>query len=230
MLIREIEPIGEPTTPLESEDIIDRIIELPLRKACKIFREKGIETVMSSANKNNVLADGIKPTEKDDVYGTFYKLMEGHYFTEAGNGYAWIMLNYNSLSLENKKMLFKLEETKDDKGNNIGEKLVWFVHPFEMTDNIEYGLRSGRFTRDYLKSVLGSEYVPNNIEIDPSLEDFDKRHIVLLYPWETTTEAVFLRMPLTKDSTVSEVEEYFVKLASYFKKQDYDLKTGNTLK
>ena len=226
MLIKEIEPIGEPTTLLENEDIIDRIIELPLRKACKVFREKGIETVMSSANRNNILEGGVKPTEKEDIYGTLEKLMESHYFTEAGNGYAWIMLNYNSLSLENKKMLFKLEEAVDEKGNNIGEKLVWFVHPFEMNGNIEYGLRSGRFSKDYLKNVLGEEHVPDNIEMDPSLEDFDKRHIVLLYPWETTTEAVFLRMPLTKDSTVSDVEEYFLKLASYFKKQDYDLKTG----
>ena len=133
MLISDIEPIGEATTDLfveESNDLIDRIIELPLRKACKIFRDKGIETIMSSANKNNVLEDGKSPTEKDDVYGTLEKLMESHYFTEAGNGYAWIMLNYNSLSIDNKEMLFEMERT-------LGDKYVWFVHPFEMHNNIE---------------------------------------------------------------------------------------------
>jgi hypothetical protein len=222
MLITEIEPIGEPTTELVSEDIIDKIIELPLRKACEIFRAKGIHTIMSSANKNNVLADGIKPTEKDDVYGTLEKLMESHYFTEAGNGYSWIMLNYNSLSNENKKMLFELEEKND--------KLVWFVHPFEMNSNIEYGLRSGRFTIDYLKQVLGDDQIQKNIEYDESLREFDKRHIVLLYPWEATTEAVMLRMPLNKNSTVEDVEEFFVRLTDLFKSQDLIIKSGTSLK
>lgn len=57
MLIKEIEPINKPGVNLLQQDntsnIIDELIELPLRKACKIFKQKGIETVMSSANKNN---------------------------------------------------------------------------------------------------------------------------------------------------------------------------------
>ena len=59
MLIKEIEPIGEASVCLldESSDIIDRIIELPLRDACRTFRDKGIETVMSSANKTNLVDD-----------------------------------------------------------------------------------------------------------------------------------------------------------------------------
>lgn len=226
MLISEIEPIGEATTDLfveESNDLIDRIIELPLRKACKLFRDKGIETIMSSANKNNVLEDGKSPIEKDDVYGTLEKLMESHYFTEAGNGYAWIMLNYNSLSNENKQMLFEME-------NTLGDKYVWFIHPFEMNSNIEYGLRSGRFTKEYLEQVLGKEQVPKGIEYDPSLQEFDKRHVVLLFPWEPTTEAVMLRMPVTKTTTVLDVENYFVKLTEFFKSQDLKIKTGNSLK
>lgn len=226
MLISEIEPIGEATTDLfveESNDLIDRIIELPLRKACKLFRDKGIETIMSSANKNNVLEDGKSPIEKDDVYGTLEKLMESHYFTEAGNGYAWIMLNYNSLSNENKQMLFEME-------NTLGDKYVWFIHPFEMNSNIEYGLRSGRFTKEYLEQVLGKEQVPKGIEYDPSLLEFDKRHVVLLFPWEPTTEAVMLRMPVTKTTTVLDVENYFVKLTEFFKSQDFKIKTGKSLK
>lgn len=114
MLIKEIEPINEPAVNLLEQDskvdIIDKIIELPLRKACKVFREKGIETVMSSANKNNVLRDGEKRIEKEDVYGSFDKLFENYLFLEAGKGYAWIMLNFNTLSDENKDLLFELEE------------------------------------------------------------------------------------------------------------------------
>lgn len=224
MLISDINPIGDATTDLfiqDSDDLIDRIIELPLRNACRIFRDKGIETIMSSANKNNVLSDGERPTEKEDVYGTLEKLMESHYFIEAGNGYAWIMLNYNSLSLENKKMLFELED-KDD-------KLVWFIHPFEMNCNIEYGLRSGKFTREYLKQALGQEQIPECIEYDPTLAEFDKRHVVVLYPWEPTTEAVMLRMPINKNTTVEEVNDYFVKLAGYFKQQEINIKNSMSI-
>lgn len=34
-----------------ADEIINRIVEEPLRKACKELRRKGIETIMSSANK-----------------------------------------------------------------------------------------------------------------------------------------------------------------------------------
>lgn len=222
MFIKDIEPIGDTATSLleEEDELIDRIIELPLRKACKIFKQKGIETMMSSANKNNILKPGNKPTEKDDVYGTLEKLMEGHYFTEAGNGYAWIMINYNALSVENKELLFKLEERKDENGNSIGERLVWFVHPFEMNSNIEYGLRTGKYTVEYLEKVIGKDQVPRGIELDETLNEFDKRHIVLLYPWEMSTEAVMVRMPIDSETTVEAVEQYFVNLAKLFKKQE----------
>ena len=219
MLIKDVEPIGEPTTLLSDEDIIDRIIELPLRESCRLFRQKGIQTIMSSANKNNIVTDGNKRTKKSDVFGTPDKLLESHYFTEAGNGYAWIMINYNSLSDENKKMLFDLEQTKDNDGNSIGEELVWFIHPFMMTGNIEYGLRSGKFDYNYLKQCMSEKDIPKGIDVDSSLAEFDKRSIVLLYPWEETTESVMLRMPISSKTTVDEVNEYFIKLCCLFKDQ-----------
>ncbi|MCI8654987.1 MAG: hypothetical protein HFJ48_03830 [Clostridia bacterium] len=40
-----------------SNEIIDSIIEELLRKACKVLKSKGIETVMSSANRENVLEE-----------------------------------------------------------------------------------------------------------------------------------------------------------------------------
>jgi len=216
MLIRDIEPIGNPNVSLlsnEANDIIDEIIELPLRKACKIFREKGIETVMSSANKNNLLKPGEKAIEKGDIYGTFEKLLEGHIFMEAGKGYAWLMINFDTLSFENKNMLFDLEKS-------IGEKLIWFVHPFEMSDKIEYALRIGKYDYDFISQIFNEEDIPQNIEVDQMLIEFEKRHIVLLYPWvDSSTEAVFLRMPINDQTTVNEVEEYFSTLARQFKNQ-----------
>lgn len=94
--IKDIKPnasIGRNLLKAEDGDeIIDLMIEKPLRKACKIFRNKGIETVMSSANRKNVLPYGVKPTEKEDVRGREYYL-DSPTYEDAGKGYAWIMLN-----------------------------------------------------------------------------------------------------------------------------------------
>ena len=223
MLLSDIEAIDSPTVNLldnDANDIIDEIIELPLRKACKIFREKGIETVMSSANKNNLLKDGEKSVEKEDIYGSFEKLFESHSFIEAGKGYAWLMINFDTLSDENKDLLFDLEKSIDKNGEKVGEKLIWFVHPAEMDGNIKFSLRIGKYDYDFLRQFLSDEEIPMDIKIDERLIEFEKRHIVLLYPWtDSSTEVVFLRMPINKDTTIEEVEEYFSNLANYFKNQ-----------
>ena len=229
MLIKEIEPINKTTVNLlksENEiDIIDEIIELPLRKACKIFKSKGIETVMSSANKNNVLEPGEKTIEKEDVYGSIEKMFENHTFLEVGKGYAWIMLNFDTLSDENKDLLFELEERRGRNGEKNGEKLIWFVHPTEMNGNVEFSLRIGKYDYDFWRTVLNEAEIPKNIEVDKKLIEFEKRHIVLLYPWmDSSTEAVFLRMPINEETTVEEVEEYFVKFAECFKSQKREKK------
>lgn len=216
MLLKDIDPIENPNVNLlnnDENDIIDEVIELPLREACKIFREKGIETVMSSANKNNLLKIGEKSIEKEDIYGSFEKLFEGHTFIEAGKGYAWIMINFDTLSFENKNLLFELEKS-------VGEKLIWFVHPFEMCDKVEYALRIGKYDYDFIRQIFNKEDVPKNIKIDEMLIEFEKRHIVLLYPWtDSLTEAVFLRMPINEQTSVEEVENYFSTLAKQFKNQ-----------
>lgn len=224
MLIKDIEPIGEPGVNLlkDNDELIDQIIELPLRKACKVFKQKGIETVMSSANKSNVLKKGEHRVEKQDVYGTIEKSFETHTFLEAGRGYAWIMLNFDTLSDENKELLFELEDRKNINGENIGEKLIWFVHPTEMSGNIEFGLRIGKYSYDYLKMFMSDEEIPKNITIDQKLIEFEKKHIVLIYPWiNSSTEAVFLRMPINEKTTVEEVEQYFAELARCFESQNY---------
>ena len=55
MLVKEVKPIGKFGKKLigdeSADEIIDKIIELPLRKACKIFKNKNIETNMSSSTK-----------------------------------------------------------------------------------------------------------------------------------------------------------------------------------
>ena len=64
MLVSEVKPIGKfGKNMLENEnaeDLIARIIEKPLQNACRECKNKNIETVMSSANKNNIVKDNEK--------------------------------------------------------------------------------------------------------------------------------------------------------------------------
>ena len=123
MLIRQIKPIGKVGKSLlenkNAEEIIEILIERPLQKACKACKEKNIETVMSSANKNNIVKNNKKITKKTDIIEGIQQNKTQN-FLQAGKGYAWLMLNYNTLSDENRKILYSLEE-------ELGEETIWFV-------------------------------------------------------------------------------------------------------
>ena len=201
MLINEIRPItdrGMNFIKMEAaEKYIDGKIELPLRNACKIFKSKGIETVMSSANINNLLQPGEHSFEREDLLKV-QDSKERPSYEMVGKGYAWIMINFETLSEENKEWLFSLEDRKKEKGEPIGQKAVWFVHPYNMPKHLQ-------------KS-----------------EEFEKRCMLIsyhdgLYP----KSAVFLRMPLTEETTVEEVDSYFTKLAESFKEQKLEKKRDN---
>lgn len=196
MLIREIEPNDYRGINLlnieKPESLMERIIEPPLVNACKIFKDKGIETVMSSANKNNVLKPGEKAKEKEDVYGNGQQWFLNHpTYEDAGRGYAWIMLNFQTLSEANREWLFSLEERKSENGEPIGEKAIWFIEPNNFSIfNSKKGVDSSKFNEK--KIILG--YNDG------------------LYPRQT----VILRMPITETTTSQEVDEYFSTLAETF--------------
>lgn len=187
MLITEINPIENVGVDIlekeNPEKIIDEVVELPLRRACKIFAKKGIETLMSSANKKNVLKKGEEPVEKEDIDRKNRIIgLEPPNFEEAGKGYAWIMISFESLSDENKDLLFELEKRKGANGENIGEKAIWFVFPCQRGD-VEFGLQVGKYNYELLKQILPEDEIPKNIQFNPKLAEFYKRHTILGYNW-----------------------------------------------
>ena len=224
MLISEIEPIdryGQNFLIIDKSinTLIEENIELPLQKACRIFYDKGIETVMSSANKNNLLKPGERPLEKEDVRDQEF-FTDRATFEDAGKGYAWIMINFDTLSDENKDMLFRLESKVDKNGEKTGEKLVWFVQPFRVT-NIAYMIKTGQFTKKFVASALSEQEMKlyENLEVDERLAEFEKRRIGLMYNGRYPINTVILRMPINEKSTVEEVEEFFVNFTKLFKLQ-----------
>ena len=194
MLIKEIKPIGKIGKDLlkekNSDEIIDTIIELPLRNACKIFKNKNIETNMSSANRKNIQKPGKKRIEKEDIKCNDGKI---HIFSPtficAGKGYAWIMLNYDKLSNINKEKIFDLE-------NKIGEKGIWLVYS------------------SYYNCFKKQE------EYDEYKKRFDERSIQLVYNNKYPRRSVFLRMPIDENTTLEEVDEYFIALSNEFENQN----------
>lgn len=184
MLVKDVEPITSVGVDLiEQEDferVVEEVIELPLQRACKIFAQKGIRTVMSSANKNNVLKKGEKPVEKEDIDERNLDWSpQRPSFEEAGKGYAWIMIDYDALSDENKDWLFDLEARR---GENSGKEAIWFVQPFQRS-SVEYNLMIGKYDYEYIKQVWSEDVMPppQGIEIDHRLAEFERRHTILGY-------------------------------------------------
>ena len=202
MLVSEIKKIGKVGKNLldnkNAEEIIEIIIEKPLQKACKECKEKNIETVMSSANKNNIVRKNKKRIDKKDVIEKI-KQHKMQNFMQAGKGYAWLMLNYNTLSDKNKEIIFSLEE-------ELGEDAIWFVKE-NFTDSMNV--------------------IRNRLKMKPMIQKFDDKYtdkfqekqLLLMYNNKYPTRNVFIRMPINENTKVEEVEEYFSKIISKLVKQ-----------
>lgn len=197
MLVSEVKKIGKVGKNLlenkDANEIIELIIEKPLQKACKECKEKNIETVMSSANKNNIIKKGKKRINRKEVIedAKKHKIQS---FTEAGKGYAWLMINYNTLSDENRKILFELEKA-------LGEDTIWFVK-----SNYVDAMNA---IRKRLKMKLMVETFN-----DKYADKFKERQLLLMYNNNYPRRCVFIRMPIDEKTKVEDVEEYFGNIIS----------------
>ena len=202
MLVSEVKKIGKVGKNLlekkDANEIIELIIEKPLQKACKECKEKNIETVMSSANKNNIIKKGKERTNRKEVIEDAKK-HKMQSFTEAGKGYAWLMINYNTLSDENRKILFELEK-------ELGEDTIWFVKS-NYVDAMNV-------IRKRLKMKLMVE-----IFNDKYANEFKERQLLLMYNNNYPRRCVFIRMPIDENTKVEDVEEYFSNIISKLVKQ-----------
>ncbi len=202
MLVSEVKRIGKVGKKLlenkNAEQIIEAIIEKPLQKVCKDCKNKNIETVMSSANRKNLLkkkqvrvkrAD-YKEKEKKNILQTFL---------EAGKGCAWLMINYNTLSDENRKIFFDLEK-------EYGEDTIWFAK----SSYIE-------FLNLFRKPLKLKEKVETFD--DKYAEQFKERQLLMMYNNKYPRRCIFIRMPIEKDTKVEDVEKYFDEIISKLVKQ-----------
>ena len=118
MKIKDIKRDKSNYKTIKSESDIDEIIELPLRKPMKELYRKNIITVMSSANEINAKwldEDGNNMYESKKDFGA----VKFSY----GDGFAYIILDYDSLSEENKAIMAELyDELNPDETKPTYEK------------------------------------------------------------------------------------------------------------
>lgn len=202
MLVCEVKPIGKVGKNLlenkNADEIIEAIIEKPLQKACKACKEKNIETVMSSANKNNIAKNDKKRKDKKDVI-EIARQNKTQTFLSAGKGYAWIMINYNTLSDENREILYSLEK-------ELGEEAIWFVKSnyVELMNSIRK-----RFKMEPMVENFDDKYA----------NKFKQKQLILMYNNNYPRRNVFIRMPVDKNTKIEEVEKYFDNIISRLVKQ-----------
>ena len=202
MLVKEVKRCGKIGRNLlkdkSPEEKIEMIIEKPLQKACKTCWQKNIETVMSSANCKNILKPNEKRIDKKDVLEKAKtKLLQS--FNVAGKGYAWLMFNYNSLSDENRKILFDLEE-------KYGEDCVWFVK----SSYNEFKNAIRKFFR--LKPLV------ENFD-DIYADRFKQKQLLIMYNNRYPRRSVFIRMPIDETTTIEDVDAYYEKILKNLKEQ-----------
>ena len=202
MLVKEVKRIGKVGKKLledkNAEEIIDIIIEKPLQKACKQCLEKNIETVMSSANQKNIVKESKRKTKKRVI--EIAEQNKTQTFLSAGRGYAWIMINYNTLSDENREILFSLEQ-------ELGKETIWFVKSIY---------------EDFMNSIRRKFKMQEKFEIfnDKYAKKFEEKQLILMYNNRYPRRNVFIRMPINENTKVEEVEEYFEKILCKLKKQN----------
>ncbi len=106
--VTDIEPIWAKYVPIYSEEDLKDVVELPLLNACKDLFRKNIRTIMSSCNKFNII--GLDKYAEDKEEGQNMKFKYSY-----GEHYAWIMIDYDSLSEENKSVLANYRSQQEDR-------------------------------------------------------------------------------------------------------------------
>lgn len=207
--VTEIARIGLQENQTLTENNIERIVELPLVEAVKNLYSKNIQTLMSSCNEMNV--SWIDEDGKNK-WLDYYQVPD--LFTY-GNGYAYIMINYDVLSDENKHVIQELFETLNDtqegkvqNGTYEGNKkvVVGFNPP------LLYSLFKGPSSFKGAKIDEAAYYE----EMAKTNDEFFKEHADMVHTSTQKSRIVLLRYPVDKNTKISDVTNFFNKICQKF--------------
>ena len=103
MKVIDVKSIGAGANKQVDESNLEGFIEAPLVEPIKTLVQKKIKTLSSSCNKSNVAHSGLHEAGADMLGSIFdkYHYPQRH---SMGRGYAYIMVDYDSLDAENKQI------------------------------------------------------------------------------------------------------------------------------
>lgn len=220
ILVKNIEPIrfdGE--IDIDDEMALYMCIESPVRNACMSLNEMGITTLMSSANKIDV--------ESRNQKIDYYQSTE-HF--NIGNGYAWIMIDWETLSQDNKQKLIMLnngtipiELSDKEKANLVHNCEInkCTVSQKELVSFLQ--IISARLFSRGDRSLLKLEA---NFDEEKYYEQNRRCYVCnnSLCNHGDNYRTVVIRYPLDESTTISQVDNYFknvIKYLSIQKKQSH---------
>lgn len=199
--LKDIEASSEAYKKIWSYDSCE-YIELPVRKACIDLNNKGIDTIMSSANKRDC-KNGNVPENQNQ-------------YLSIGNGYAWIMIDYDQLNEQNRDLIDKLNNGEEkvylsDKAKNI------LIHNCSINGIQSSQSELFKFYRVKESSPDTAKYYrrPNKIPTPIQNDKFEEQARTLFHSnssfsnYSFNFRGVALRYPIEETTEVEEVIKYF---------------------
>ena len=208
-LILDVEPIGFDGQIKLDDMSLYMCIERPVRETCKALSDKGIMTLMSSANTNDVKTR----YTKIDTYRHLSGFGDGHF--NIGNGYAWVMIDWASLSKENKQLFTQLNSgeiqiplTETEKAsfehnckiNQFPIKQSELVKFFEIVDY--YKLMKGQITPNQLPQSSSEDTYFDSVKNGYAVYNSLLNHSL-------DFRAVVIKCPIDETTKISDVNKYF---------------------
>ena len=216
MKIKDIRRDKSNYKKINDETDIDEIIERPLREAVKDLFRKNIITIMSSANEINVQwldEDG------NNMYQTREDFDAIKY--SYGEGFAYIILDYDSLSDKNKKIIDDLyNELNPQEEQQIYTKPITAEQSYKGNKRIIYAIHQvenpGHAWQIDSENTLGL-LTGTGAEVS-DMDFMRKSNFVYTTPY--TERSVIIRYPVNEETEEGEVEEFFSSICSKLENQE----------
>ena len=216
MKIKDIRRDKSNYKKINDETDIDEIIERPLREAVKDLFRKNIITIMSSANEINV-------QWLDENGNNMYQTREDFDAIKYsyGEGFAYIILDYDSLSDKNKKIIDDLyNELNPQEEQQIYTKPITAEQSYKGNKRIIYAIHQvenpGHAWQIDSENTLG---LLTGTGAEASDIDF-MRKSNFVYTTPYTERSVIIRYPVNEETEEGEVEEFFSSICSKLENQE----------
>ncbi|MGN1351629.1 MAG: transglutaminase domain-containing protein [Clostridia bacterium] len=216
MKIKDIRRDKSNYKKINDETDIDEIIERPLREAVKDLFRKNIITIMSSANEINV-------QWLDENGNNMYQTREDFDAIKYsyGEGFAYIILDYDSLSDKNKKIIDDLyNELNPQEEQQIYTKPITAEQSYKGNKRIIYAIHQvenpGHAWQIDSENTLGL-LTGTGAEVS-DMDFMRKSNFVYTTPY--TERSVIIRYPVNEETEEGEVEEFFSSICSKLENQE----------